>query len=149
MVEELYSPIRTESMKSVLRRMESERGIRSLVLDENLTLSSELIQMAYVRDLKMLLEIDDLFEIAEKILALQKNLRFLSKRVDGGSVVMPDLNVFYSILSPLLLENLILEERESLPKKDLQGQVSRDQVFKRWMESIRIAIERELHEFFS
>ncbi|MFZ8933685.1 MAG: hypothetical protein ACO20H_12190 [Bacteriovoracaceae bacterium] len=88
------------------------------------------LKNAYIQELKSLLEIDSLAELAKALLGLDRTLDELKEDLDIELISKcPKLNNLYQKLSPVLLrayleKNRVLEES--------------------WLEAIRVSIEEEL-----
>ncbi len=113
----------------------SEYSIRDLIngsLPQRL-IDQEIVISAYRRELNSLLNIDNVYVLAKELLSLERKLIKLVKVV-GVHISLPNLEKFYSSLSPVILQSLA-QMNENFDQEDLTNT---------WLEAVRIAIEEEL-----
>lgn len=91
------------------------------------------IDNAFAYELEELLKLNSLYELSRAIINLEQKLNRLEKYVQVD-LMMPNLNAFYSSLSPVFLQSFV-ETNGNMDKEDLQNN---------WLEAVRIAIEEEL-----
>ena len=101
--------------------------------EEIIPLSEKELVKALTNDLKNLLEIDEMEQLVHEIFKLETQISFLN---DKGKNV-PDLNIFYQNLSPVLLRSLLEVKAEGIEDPS--------ELLNLWKEAIRIAIEEEFH----
>lgn len=96
---------------------------------------AEFVQ-GYCNDIEELLQIEDSQILASSILKLAEYTEELSERFDFEN--LPNMNLFFQKLSPLLLSSLAL----GIPEEtDVQ------EIHHHWLESLRIALEEELYHW--
>lgn len=97
-------------------------------------LSEKDLALAYCNELKNILELEDIYQIIDRILALQNRVNGLLD-LRSEAEYLPNMSNFFSGLSPLLLQALWENNR-------MNDEL--DSLFKRWIEALRIALEEEI-----
>lgn len=115
-------------------------SLSSLIFPNRIVSYQELIS-AYCNDLKTLLALDDISQIAHGVFAIEHNIGIIvEKNVFNENDKIPNLESFYQNLSPLLLRVLIDSEEMNSGPAGTQLNILRDQ-----KEALRITIEQELY----
>ena len=94
------------------------------------------LKQAFINDLKNVLLKDDVFQLIESFFFLEQNLHLALDQVDFDTPVM-NFEEFYKNLSPVLMRALLENVNNSANAEALLNSIK---------ESIRIALEEELHQ---
>ncbi|MFN8369086.1 MAG: hypothetical protein U0T83_00505 [Bacteriovoracaceae bacterium] len=94
----------------------------------------------YCEELKAVIQINDFKELIEKILKLEDELNLInSVLVNSKKEDIPNINNIYQLITPLVLRTLLSFNFGHI--SDMK------QIEKRWMESLRVAIEEEFFKY--
>jgi len=122
----LYSNFLLKSKKAKL-----ETGEELSLLNLSLLIAEEQVAKAFCNDLKKVLEIEDIAEIAHQLLSIETKLNTLNEDLRFNGKI-PSLEHFFRNFSPIFLRALV----ESVDVNSIEKSAK---------EAIRIALEEELY----
>ncbi len=94
----------------------------------------------YCEELKSVIQINDFRELIEKILKLEDELSLINDMlVNLKKEDVPNINNIYQLITPLILRTLLSFNFGHI--SDMK------QIEKRWMESLRVAVEDEFFKY--
>jgi hypothetical protein len=132
MESQLYGALAVKVRRAMLRS-KGPFGLESLRKGDEI-LSIRDLALAYCRDLRELLQIEDLRVLAAALLEVEQRLNNLlhERELEESSKEIPDLTECYRALAPVLLRALI---------------EANDEVEPAWREAIRIGVEEEIYHW--
>ncbi len=103
--------------------------------------SQKQIVNSFISSLRDILDQDDVYKVIESIFDLQTTVHLVQDKLkvfDEESVDIPRLDVFFQVLSPILLR--VLSE-----SYQMEGLQKLNFIEQEWKEALRVAIEEELY----
>lgn len=136
MDDNLYTEVgHKEQNIAQLKNLKTPKELSDYVKNPPVHINVSEVSELVCEELKKILDLENLNDLLEAIFHLDHDLSTLHDHVENIQE-LPTLELFYRELSPTLLRSVweSLNRNEDVP-----------QIYKGWRESIRIAIEEELH----
>lgn len=117
---------------------EKKLSLNDCLLDKWKFINEDQIKKAYCHDLTKAIEQETIKQIIQKIFEIESNLKQLNEKIeDDENIKIPHLEEFYKNLTPVFLRSLL-----EMPEKTSNES---DEIFKGWIEALRIAVEEEIY----